>query len=127
MTDGISGPYCSTCSTPVSPGARVPCPQCGETMRSYKAAFTATGVGTASMRLKARRPGVKDPIAEGRYEPSVQRTTGLVMNLERFIDRLRNSYHEKVTNPKTGEVVHQCDEPLSNHQGHGSAKRKTGA
>ncbi|MDO8891950.1 MAG: hypothetical protein Q7V00_08925 [Sulfurimicrobium sp.] len=76
------------------------------------------------MRLKAKRPGVKKPIAEGRYEPSVQRATGITMRLERFLDRLRDLYKEKITNPTTGEVIHECEEPLSKHQGHGSAKPK---
>jgi len=75
------------------------------------------------MRFKAKRPGHKKPIYEGRYEPSVQRTTGITMRLERFFDRISDWYQERVTNPKTGELVHSCDEPLSQHQGHGSAKK----
>ena len=46
------------------------------------------------------------------------------MRLERFLDRLRDLYKEKITNPTTGEVIHECEEPLSKHQGHGSAKPK---
>ena len=74
------------------------------------------------MRFKAKRPGHKKPIYEGCYEPSVQRTTGIMMRLERFFDRINDWYRERVSNPKTGEVVHSCEEPLSKHQGHGSAK-----
>ncbi len=47
---------------------------------------------------------------------------GRWMNKERLIDRDNNRYKETVTDPITGEVVHQCDEPLSDHWGHGSAK-----
>jgi hypothetical protein len=31
---------------------------------------------------------------------------------------------EHIVNPNTGEVIHHCEEPLSQHQGHGSAKRR---
>lgn len=75
------------------------------------------------MSFKAKRPGRKKPIYEGVSKPSVQRTTGIMMRLERFFDRLTDRYREHVTNPTTGELVHSCDEPLSEHQGHGSAKK----
>ena len=48
------------------------------------------------------------------------------MKLERHIDRDNDHYHEKVTDPETGEIIHESDEPLSEHQGHGSAKTKDG-
>ena len=46
------------------------------------------------------------------------------MKKERLIDRAKDHYKEVVTDPDTGSVVHQCDEPLSQHRGHGSAKKK---
>ena len=52
---------------------------------------------------------------------------------KRFIDRItlrdrRNDwYAETVTDPTTGQVIHHCEEPLSKHLGHGSAKNKNGA
>jgi hypothetical protein len=33
-------------------------------------------------------------------------------------------YSEKITDAETGEVIHQCQEPLTAHQKHGSAKPK---
>ena len=44
--------------------------------------------------------------------------------LYRLIDRINDWYHEKITDPKTGKIVYECQEPLSKHQGHGSAKRQ---
>jgi len=38
------------------------------------------------------------------------------------IDRERDCYLERVTDPQTGAVIHACDEPLSAHWGHGSAR-----
>lgn len=40
------------------------------------------------------------------------------------LDKDNNRYFEHVENPQTGEVIHHCDEPLSDHQGHGTAKFK---
>ncbi len=44
---------------------------------------------------------------------------------ERTMDRDANRYSEKVTMQDTGEVVHECSEPLSDHKGHGSDKKKS--
>ena len=46
------------------------------------------------------------------------------MTKERSIDRDNNKYKEVVTDPETGKVVHHCEEFLSKHKGHGSAKKK---
>jgi hypothetical protein len=40
------------------------------------------------------------------------------------IDRDNNRYFEMVTDYESGEIIHHCEEPLSEHQGHGSAKPK---
>ena len=37
-------------------------------------------------------------------------------------DRRNNRYVETVKDPTTGEVIHHCEEPLSDHIGHGTAK-----
>jgi hypothetical protein len=42
----------------------------------------------------------------------------------RVMDRDADRYIETVTMRETGEVVHHCDEPLSKHQGHGSARQR---
>jgi hypothetical protein len=101
---------------------RRPCPSCGSLSRHIQVTSAATAKHEVAMSFKAKRPGVRRPIYEGVSKPSEQRTTGIMMRLERFFDRLRDRYLERVTNPATGEVVHSCDEPLSAHQGHGSAK-----
>jgi hypothetical protein len=44
------------------------------------------------------------------------------MKIQRVIDRAKNWYREIVQDPETGQVVHQSDEPLTEHRGHGSAK-----
>ncbi|MBN9547240.1 MAG: hypothetical protein J0I19_17375 [Alphaproteobacteria bacterium] len=44
---------------------------------------------------------------------------------ERLIDKHNNRYVEKVTARNSGEIIHECDEPLSDHKGHGSDKKPT--
>ena len=45
---------------------------------------------------------------------------------ERIIDRDSDTYKEVVSDPSTGEEKHHCEEPLSDHKGHGSANKKRG-
>ncbi|MEM3488580.1 MAG: hypothetical protein QXO75_02820 [Nitrososphaerota archaeon] len=40
----------------------------------------------------------------------------------RLIDRENNRYYENITVSETKEVIHKCDEPLTQHIGHGSDK-----
>lgn len=40
------------------------------------------------------------------------------------IDRKNDQYKERVINAETGEVIHSCEELLSKHTGHGTAKNK---
>jgi hypothetical protein len=54
----------------------------------------------------------------------LHRKSGVWMKLERVIDRVKDWYREVIINPKTGDIVHKCEEPLSRHQGHGSASKK---
>lgn len=46
------------------------------------------------------------------------------MHKVRIIDRDNDRYLEKVVDPETGEVLRDVDEPLSEHQGRGSAKKR---
>jgi hypothetical protein len=74
---------------------------------------------------------VKDPNKTGRGKTKIEgfqkykssQKAPLVSHV-RVIDRENNLYKEVVTNAETGEVIHACEEPLSKHIGHGSAKKK---
>jgi hypothetical protein len=39
-------------------------------------------------------------------------------------NRANDRYREVVTDPTTKEIIHHCEEPLSQHQNHGSAKKR---
>ncbi len=43
---------------------------------------------------------------------------------ERVINKRDDKYFETVKDKETGEIIHNCDEKLSEHKGHGSAKFK---
>ena len=102
--------------------ARIPCPKCGSTTRGFAVAVSSTVELHSKLRLKARHAAGGRPYLEQTVGSDLHRKTGIWMRLERVLDRASNRYRERVTNPKTGEIVHECDEPLSDHQGHGSAK-----
>jgi hypothetical protein len=46
------------------------------------------------------------------------------MTKRRVIDKKNDRYSEIVTDPETGKIIHQTDHKLSEHRGHGSAKKK---
>lgn len=74
--------------------------------------------------MKIRNSGGGKPFVEVVSGDDLHRNSGKLMKLERTIDRENDLYHEIVTNPSTGEIVHECKEPLSEHKGHGTAKFK---
>jgi hypothetical protein len=47
---------------------------------------------------------------------------GRMMKKTRVIDRVNDRYQEEVIDPETGNSIHCCNEPLSKHEKHGSAK-----
>jgi hypothetical protein len=75
--------------------------------------------------FKAKRLTQKKPYVEGLSRPDYSYSRGKLVHLQRLIDRDNDQYLEKITDYETGEVIHHCDEPLSRHQGHGDAKRKS--
>ncbi len=72
--------------------------------------------------ILGRRPGFRRPFVEMLGGDDFNRKLGKFVKLERVIDRARNWYMERVTDPDTGQVLHECEEPLTDHRGHGSAR-----
>ena len=63
-------------------------------------------------------------ISELRSGDDLWRIKNKWMNKSRVIDWKNNRYRDTITDPQTGEVVHHREEPLDEHQGHGSAKER---
>ena len=58
---------------------------------------------------------------EGFNSYSFNRSQGKLVQHERAIDRGNDRYYELVSDPDTGEVIHRCEEKLSEHRGRGCA------
>ena len=46
------------------------------------------------------------------------------IKISQRIDRRNDTYKEKITDIQTGEIINECEEPLSKHWGHGSDKNR---
>jgi hypothetical protein len=127
---------CSGCDALLSAefcrSERIPCPHCGWTARTFGVGIETTAAVLPILKLlglRARMSRTKGwfvRIFEGLVP---QRSRGGVLaRVERRLDRDPESawYAETVTMHETGEVIHHCSEPLSQHRDHGSVKAKRG-
>ena len=104
---------------------RDPCPSCGSKARLYTIELQGEITFREKLKIKARHGGVGEvkPFLELQTGDDFYRKTGEWSRREKMEDRENDRYLEHIVNPKTGEAIHHCEEPLSQHQGHGSAKR----
>ena len=105
----------------------VPCPNCGSKERAYLMTLTETFGSHDGHRVKAKNSALPSDkkLRFDTYsgvEPSHK--FGKLVRVHRTIDRDNNRYVEKVVDLQTGEVLHECDEPLSDHINRGTAKNK---
>jgi hypothetical protein len=124
-----SSVHCSDCERPLTVASnepnRQPCPACGSTRRTFNCAVAETIHPREHLRMKVKNPsfnGKGHIRIEQQAGDSYHRASGKWSKMERIIDRENNRYFEKFTDPETGVVIHLCDQPLSEHVGHGSAK-----
>jgi hypothetical protein len=112
----------------VPAAARSPCPTCGATQAQLEVTLDHRVLGRGGVRFKVRAgpPGQVKPHIEASTGYSLTRSTGRWSKRATRIDRRRDEYHEVVTDAETGETIHECRERLSDHRGHGDAKRKAG-
>lgn len=103
---------------------RNPCPKCGSASRQFKVLLKSELLLKSKLGIKGRRGGKGKPFIEIVVGDDLFRKLGKWMRLERTIDRESDLYEEKIIDPETNEVIHDCKEPLSQHIGHGSAKAK---
>lgn len=111
-------------STPA--GERIACPDCGSQARKFGVEITSVAEVRAGVRAKARsgeagKPGGK-PWLTTMSEPSWSHDRQKWMHRQKTENRKDNRYTEVVWDPDTGEIIHECEEPLRDHQDHGSAR-----
>lgn len=125
---------CSDCGESLDPavhgvGEKLPCPNCG----SLKKTIGLSIVEDAGISIKeALRGKVKDVTKPAKSKlrqdffigDDLHRSSGKWNKKERYINKDEDTYKEVVIDPTTGEIIHHCEEPLSQHQGHGDAKPK---
>ena len=106
-----------------------PCPVCGSTSRQFFAEIMDKLHVEDSHGMEGRRAGLGR--RKGWFVRSFTRLVaqvsrgGALAYHTRLMDRDANRYVETVAMRDTGEVIHHCDEPLSEHQGHGSARKQS--
>lgn len=126
----VGNTQCGNCrafideSPSLEPSRRMPCPKCGSLARYREIGLAAKSEGMPSLRLKQKRWGFKKPLVEIVSEWSLHRKTGLWSFLFRRIDRAANRYVERISDRETGVISRYVDEPLTDHVGRGSAKKR---
>lgn len=119
---------CGMCGLPM--GRRkfgepmTPCPRCGDDSHRRLDKRVATGSISTSMRTPPTGGRRKCGIEE-RHIERVSGETGHRILIHRAIDRRSNIYSERVFDADTGMELRRVEEPLSEHQGRGSAKKRT--
>lgn len=105
-----------------------PCPKCGSIYRQLHLAFSeevppmyddVTLVATTR-----KETGGKKLVAKGKFGTELHHDTNTLQERDRFIDLIKGTYYERISNVSSG-FFEEVNEPLSDHQGHGSAKNST--
>ena len=76
------------------------------------------------MAMKARHGTTGRPFYEAKSGADLHHDTGRWTEREMVIDREKDRYFERVVDSETREVLRICEERLSDHRGHGTAKKK---
>ena len=127
--------HCTDCGEPLdeevySTPENLPCPNCGSKKQTVTLSFSEN----SNLQFKESLRGkVKDITKMGKDKlrkdfftgDDLHRKSGKWYKKDRCIDKENDQYKETVVDPETGEVIHHCEEPLSEHHGHGSAKKNS--
>ena len=93
------------------------CPSCGAT--SYSA------LKPGKLTIKLQRSGFRGKrraAIELSSDEQLWRKGNKLVVVARLIDRDHDLYKKVIVDPETQQEIHRCEEPLSMHRGHGSAK-----
>jgi hypothetical protein len=112
------GITCDECGVPLDPGTPKgsPCPECGCKVQRLHVVVSETITIHSAEGFRIRMKGTAGWVKEHLQGADLHRKSGKWMHKERTIDKEGDRYREVVIDPKTGEVVHHCDEPLSEHR-----------
>lgn len=133
MTEHSESITCTDCGTTLDQDVgdrdRVPCPQCGSMKRSVslKLSDTVHCPVTEWVDMKLKNPNLPSKKKLRAHIQTGQQMSvrlGRYVDKERVLDKENDHYLETVVDPVTGDVLRHCEEPLSVHQGRGSAKSR---
>lgn len=128
----MSGTSCANCKIELANGPTdtdiTPCPRCGSIVRVCDQTLTDGMAFHDGHRVKAKNPALQSSKklridAYSGVEHS--RKFGKLVRVHRTIDKDNKWYSEQVVDLQTGELLHECSEPLPQHIGHGTAKPKS--
>ena len=103
---------------------RLPCPACNSLTRAIDVSVYDEVTTKERLGMKGRHRDGGKPFIEQVHGADWHRDTRTWRHIDRIIDRENDKYYEVVKDPKTGEILHECQEPLSKHRDHGAAKHK---
>ena len=103
---------------------RKPCSSCGSRNRQFFREILVTGEGHVSLGMKASDTSGKI-FLKSFNGWDLFRKIGKWMKKEQVFDHRNDLYREIVTDPETGDIIHHCEERLSDHLGHGDDKTNT--
>ena len=101
-----------------------PCPYCGQVGRTFQKNIDCAVEIRSSFGLKKKNPAypskkrVRVELFDG-WE--LRKSVGDLVRKFRRIDKDAGTYAERVVT-ENGDLIHECDEPLAEHFGHGSDK-----
>ena len=104
-----------------------PCPKCGSKEQTIKLTVCEhlSVHETAKGKVKDNNfPSKKKVRAEFVTGEDLRKDDNKWVKKDRYWNKDKDLYKEVIIDPDTDEVVHRCEEPLSEHRGHGSAKNK---
>ena len=117
------GIFCRDCGETIT-GKSLVCKHCSSNRRMIDLKIFDTVGLHDSGKMKQKRPGFSGFMIYAKFGSSLFKKTNTWTNLTRIIDRLRNNYEELIIDIKTGKVIKHVKEKLTDHIGHGSAKKK---
>jgi ribosomal protein S27AE len=121
---------CGKCGADIDEPTNIPeaerkqCPNCGSKSRSCNVHIKDSETAHDGLKLKARHGPKGRPFLETKVGEEISHKKGKLVNRSVRVDRDNDKYSEVVVDKETNKVIHQCEEPLTKHTGHGTARRK---
>lgn len=100
------------------------CPKCGSSRRNIEISLSGSVTPRSMLGTKLKRQGKGQAVREDKHGADFHKATGKWNHLDRIVDRENDRYYERIVDRETGKVIRECDEPLSEHTGRGSAKKR---